>query len=73
MPKLLILKFLNLFYSRKIEKIFVVTHPHKLQLTTQKYPIDVSDIVKMTVKNYKKVLILLQKDLKLVKMQVLEV
>ena len=47
--------FFQLEKKNFIEKIFVVTHPHKLQLTTQKYPIDVSDIVKMTVKNYKKV------------------
>ena len=47
--------FFQLEKKKFIEKIFVVTHPHKLQLTTQKYPIDVSDIVKMTVKNYKKV------------------
>jgi len=47
--------FLKLDNKKFIDKIFVVTHPHKLQLTTKKYPVDVSDIVKTVVNDYKKI------------------
>ena len=47
--------FFQLNQKKYINKIFVVTHPHKLQLITKKYPIDVSDIVGNIVKDYKKI------------------
>ena len=47
--------FYNLNKKEYIEKIFVVTHPHKLQLTTNKYPIDVSNIIKSVIKDYKNI------------------
>ena len=47
--------FFQLDQKKFVKKIFVVTHPHRLQLTTKKNPIDVSDIVKTIVKDYEKV------------------
>ncbi|OUX38369.1 MAG: hypothetical protein CBE33_01045 [Candidatus Pelagibacter sp. TMED273] len=41
--------FLYLIGKDFIEKIFVVTHPHKLQLTTDSEPIDISDIISETI------------------------
>ncbi len=38
-----------------IKKIFIITHPHKFQLTTNQYPIDVSDIIETIIEDYKKV------------------
>jgi len=47
--------FSTLEKKKFIEKIFVVTHPHRLQLTTKKYPVDVSDIVSESIINFKKI------------------
>tara|TARA_B100000945_G_scaffold293929_1_gene270294 strand:- start:919 stop:2028 length:1110 start_codon:yes stop_codon:yes gene_type:complete len=47
--------FLYLVEKDYIEKIYVVTHPHKLQLTTDREPIDISDIVSETIINLPKI------------------
>lgn len=54
---------INLFQSffsylekkQYLTSIFIVTHPHKLQLTEKNQPIDISDIVADSIKNYKKI------------------
>lgn len=38
-----------------IDKIYVITHPHKIQLTTNTQPIDISDIVSSSLVNFKKI------------------
>ena len=46
--------FDNVNNKKFIEKVFIITHPHKKQLTTINYPVDVSDVVSELITNYKK-------------------
>ena len=47
--------FHSLNEKKYIEKIYIVTHPHKLQLTTNKQPIDVSKFISEIVHDFNKI------------------
>ena len=59
--RLYLVKIFQSFFSYLEKKdyltsIFIVTHPHKLQLTGDNQPIDISDIVAESIKDYKKII-----------------
>lgn len=48
-------KYFNFLDTRDyIKSVFIVTHPHKIQLTTKDQPIDVSEIVSVSIQNQDK-------------------
>ena len=47
--------FKKLNRKKYLKKIFVVTHPHKLHITSSKYKVDVSDIVERVVLDFSKI------------------
>jgi len=54
--ELILNEYLNMLSKKKyLKKIFIVTHPHKLQITTSDYKLDVSDLVSKAIQAYPKV------------------
>jgi hypothetical protein len=47
--------FKKLNRKKYLKKIFVVTHPHKLHITSSEYKVDVSDIVERVVLDFSKI------------------
>ena len=54
--ELILNEYLNMLSKKEyLKKIYIITHPHKLQLTTSDYKLDVSDLVSKAMQAYPKV------------------